>query len=98
MSPISSSRSIAWRRQGAAIVGTLTLPDGRRGNVVLVGGRNNPKGAAIVLPGDGGGAPQTLPFAENAGLLHPQQAAELVCMQERAFGTGGLPRPTDLDG
>lgn len=96
MSLISSSRSIAWRRQGAAVVGSLTLPDGQKGNVVLVGGRDNPRGAAIVLPG-AAGAPRTLPFEGNAGLLHPQQVAELVCMQERVFGTAGLPKPTDLE-
>ncbi|MFP4500968.1 MAG: hypothetical protein ACLFTT_08210 [Candidatus Hydrogenedentota bacterium] len=97
MSLIIYSRRIAWRKQGAAVVGTLTLTDGRKGNVVLVGARTNPKGAALVLPGESGEAPMTVMLKDGLDRMYPQQMLELLCMQERSFGTAGLPAPTGLD-
>lgn len=78
-------------------MGTLTLNDGRKGNAVLVGARQNPKGAAVVLPGEGGGPPKTVLLSEALHMLHLQQLADLLCMQERAFGDAGLPSPAELD-
>ncbi len=79
------------------MVGTLTLTDGRKGNVVLVGARTNPKGAALVLPGESGDSPKTVLLKDGLGWVHPEQVLELLCMQERSFGTAGLPVPTGLD-
>jgi hypothetical protein len=78
-------------------VGTLTFNDGRCGNVVLVGARENPKGAVVVVPGEEGGAPGTLLFADAVSFLYPQQIVELLCMQERAFGAHHLPSPAEMD-
>jgi len=30
-------------------------------------------------------------------LLHPANALEILCMQERVFSQGGLPKPPDID-
>lgn len=97
MSLITSSRSLSWRKQGAAVVGTVTFMDGRRGNVVLVGPRENPKGAVAVVPGGEGEPPATHLLTDALNLLHPQQLTEVVCMQERAFGGFRLPAPVELD-
>lgn len=75
------------------MVGRLTYADGRPGNVVLVGPKENPKGATLVLPPEGGGALKTLSLAEGLALLRPGAAVDIICMQERVFGTTGLEAP-----
>lgn len=87
---------IKYRRQGTAIVGTLSLLDGRLGNVVLIGARDNPKGATLVLAGKEGGAVQAIALGQGLGLLHPATVVDILCMQERLFGGVGLPRPSEL--
>ncbi len=85
---------IIWKQQGAATVGDLTLADGRRANVVVVGATSNEKGAAIVIPPSVSGAPaETILLPAGNFLLHPWHRLEVICMQERCFGTFGLPRP-----
>jgi hypothetical protein len=75
----------------------LTLTDNRQGNIVLVGARQNPKGAVLVLPGDAGGPVQTVPLLMALTLVHSANAVEILCMQERAFGSSGLPKPSHVD-
>lgn len=84
---------IAWRRKGPAVVGAITLPDGRAANVVIVAPRQHPKGAALLLQG-AEGAPEAI--ADALPRLHPAQVIEVLCMQERAFGDRGLPKPDAL--
>jgi len=72
------------------------LLDNRQANIVLVGARQNPKGAIVVLPGEAGGAVQTLPLSMALNLIHPAHVIEILCMQERAFGGSGLPKPPDI--
>jgi len=79
-------------------VGALTLSDGRLCNVVLAGARQNPKGAALVLAGAAGTAPQTVMLADAHNLFHPKQLIDVLCMQERIFGKSNLPPPGDVDG
>jgi len=87
---------IAWRKQGTAIVGEVTLVDGRSANVVVVGCAQNPKGAALVLPGEKGSKPTMNLFPAAIELLRPSEVVEILCMQERAFGKRGLPAPEGL--
>ena len=79
-----------WKRHGAGLVSEIALSDGRSGKVVLIGGRDNPKGAMLVLPGEGAESAQAFPIVEVAGVFHPSQLVEVLCAQERAFGGSGL--------
>jgi len=72
-------------------VGRVTFLDGHVGSVVLVGPRNNPKGAVAVLPADNSGSVKTLPLPEVVDGLHPATLVEVLAVQERAFGNSGLP-------
>jgi len=74
-------------------VGNLSLLDGRQANVVLVGPRENPKGATLVLPAEGGGPVRALPLAEGIELLHPETVIDIICMQERVYGETDLESP-----
>lgn len=79
-----------WKRQGAGLVGPISLRNGSEGKVVLVGPRDNPKGAMVVLAaGDAGGA-QAIPLMDALKLMHPRQVVDILCAQERAFGESGL--------
>jgi hypothetical protein len=71
------------------------LADGRHANVVLVGARDNPKGAVLVLPGETVGQVQTEPLQSAWVRLRPDHALGVLCMQERAFGKNGLKAPTE---
>jgi hypothetical protein len=88
---------ILWRKQGAAVVGDLSFLDGRKGNVVLVGGPQNPRGAALVLSAPEGEKPQMVMLSAGGALLHSRQIIDILCMQERCFGAHGLPLPEDLN-
>jgi hypothetical protein len=71
----------------------VTLPDGRAGSVVLVGARDNAKGAILVFPGVNNEGVEKLALSSGVELLHPQHVTEILCMQERAFGNSGLTPP-----
>ena len=81
-----------WSRQGGAVVSPVRLTDGREGKVVLVAGRENPKGAMIVLAY---AAADSNVFALHTlfSALPPNWTADILCMQERAFTTTALPPP-----
>ena len=66
------------------------------GTVVLVASRKREKGAVLLLPGESPGAPQKLPLLESIERLHPTDAVDVLCMQERCFGDRGLPEPAEL--
>lgn len=88
-----------WKRQGVAVVTGVELADGRHGNVVLVGPRSNPKGAAVVLAGERTDAVETLSIEHAAPLLPPRAVVDILCMQERVFGgTAVLGPPEGLSG
>ena len=86
---------IAWKKQGAAFVGSLQLADGTKATAVVVGAPTQPRGAVIVSQ-DATGAPAAkAPLADcldRVGLIH---SIDILCMQERAFGSHGL-TPPDL--
>lgn len=81
-----------WTKQGAAVVSTIELTTGQRGKVVLVGARENPKGAVVVIAAPGGNSVDTRPFQDHVNHLSPATVAEVLCMQERLFGAAGLPK------
>lgn len=83
-----------WKKQGSAVVGSIEVSDGRKATVVLVGARNNPKGAALVLSSEGADqGVSTQPIAQCLHLLSAQQVIDIVTMQERVFGNSGLASP-----
>jgi hypothetical protein len=79
-----------WKRQGAGLVGPIKLRDGRAGKVVLVGSRENSKGAMLVLATEEPSGARAIPFLDAVSLLHPRNVVEVLCAQERAFGASGL--------
>lgn len=89
------SVAMDWNRQGAGLVSTIELRDGREGKVVLVGSRDNPKGAMLVLASEASQGAQAVSLVNGIRFLHPQQLVEILCAQERAFGSSGL-NPVEL--
>jgi hypothetical protein len=87
---------IAWQRQGAAIVGTVTLATGRTGKAVVVAARDNPKGAMIIAPGANPGEMRPVPLRDQLDALEPTAVIEILCMQERVFGSAPLPPPDSI--
>lgn len=63
---------------------------------MLVGARENPKGAVVVLPSGPGGALKATPLQDCLASLSPAQVIEVACMQERIFGDSSLPAPKNL--
>ena len=72
-------------------MGGLTLNNGHRGSVVLVGAASNPKGATLLIPGEDPKKPRAALLPAGCEQLSPGQYMEILCMQERGFGSGGFP-------
>ena len=87
---------IAWQRQGGAVVGSVTLANGKGGRAVIVGGRDNPKGALLIAPGLVEVEMRPVPLREHLDALPAPQLIEVLCMQERVFGEAPLPPPDVL--
>jgi hypothetical protein len=83
---------VVWKRQGAALVGSLSFSDGARGKAVIVAGRDNPKGAMVVLS-ESGEAADPVPLPNCLDRLRPEDVVSLLSVQERAFGGSGLEPP-----
>ena len=62
--------------------------------VVIVGARDNPKNAVILSSSGGGGALQKVPVSDSLDRLSPEQVVDIMCMQERVYGSGGLEAPS----
>ncbi len=77
------------------MVGAVSLTDGRPARVALVGPRNVPKGAVIIVA-DGETEVATQPLSECLHLLSPEHIIDTICMQERVFGGSGLKPPDQL--
>lgn len=71
-------------------MGGIEFLDGRVGSVVLVGPRNNPKAAVVVVAGEKSGPVTTMPLPDALEMLHPSVLIDILASQERAFGTSGL--------
>ena len=84
---------LEWIRQGAAVLAPIQLTTGQHAKVVVVGGRENQKGAVLVLMNDGIPATETRPLENYIDTVPPAALAEILCMQERLFGQAGLPAP-----
>lgn len=89
---------IAWTKRGPALVGALTLGDGRPAVAALVAGRDNPRGASLVVAPPEGGAPAPVALSEGLAMVRPADLIEVLCMQERCFGLSGLPLPEGVAG
>ncbi len=83
---------INWQKQGDAVIGAMSLRDGRGANAAIVGGRANPKGA-VIIAASASGAPEALPLGDAMDMLSPGSVVDIVCMQERLHGDHGLERP-----
>jgi hypothetical protein len=79
-----------WSRHGGAVVSPIRLTDGCAGRVALVAGRDNPKGAMVIVANDQA-APVPAPLTSLLDSIQPADAVEILCMQERVFGSSGLP-------
>ena len=84
---------IEWTYQGAALVGVLTLANGEAAQAVIVGPRDNPKGATIVVTGSNSGKPTAIPLGEATERLRTEEMVDIVAMQERVHGTSTLQPP-----
>ncbi len=80
-----------WKQQGTGVVGPVTLNDGTRGRIVLIGPRNAPSGAMAVLQRSKGGSVESLPVMAILERLAPADVVAILCAQERQFGESGLP-------
>ena len=87
---------ITWKQQGAAVIGALVLADGRGASVALVGPRQNPKGAAIIMKASVGDDVETIPLKDAVALLSPEQMVDIICSQERVYGSSGLTTPEGI--
>jgi hypothetical protein len=84
---------IAWKQQGAALVGPIQLADGTKGGIVLVGAADHPKGAVLVTQGADADSVGKIPLGQCLDRLSLMQAIDILCMQERAFGSHELAPP-----
>lgn len=82
-----------WTKQGAAVYSRVELTTGKQGKVVIVGARENPKGAVVVIADTAPGGVDTQPLEAHIDHLSPAVVAEIMCMQERLHGASGLPAP-----
>ncbi|MBX3176669.1 MAG: hypothetical protein KF886_04870 [Candidatus Hydrogenedentes bacterium] len=82
---------ITWKKQGEALVGSLTLRNASKGSVVLVGPASNPRGATLVIPGEDPKKPQMALLPAGCDQITPGQYLEILCMQEREHGERGFP-------
>ena len=81
-----------WSRQGGAVISPARLTDGRAVRVVLVADRANPKGAMLIIS-DASTAQNAFPLSKMLDAVHPNDAVDILCMQERIFGTADLTMP-----
>jgi hypothetical protein len=82
---------ITWQKQESAIVGTVPLSDGTEAKAVIVGPRDNPKGAVLVLPAGEDNQVSAAPLASCLDRIDPKTLVEILCAQERQFGSSDLP-------
>ena len=87
---------LEWQQRGPAVVSPVVLTTGRRATVVIAGGANNPKGAAVVLPGKTKGEVETVLLVDALPHLHPSCVIEICAMQVRMYGDSALPKPSEL--
>lgn len=87
---------ITWKKQKNAVVAAVSLTDGRQANAVIVGPRDNPRGAALVLPAEDGSEAEMVLLSQGAALIDAQQMVDIICMQERLHGSSGLTPPPEL--
>lgn len=78
-----------WTRQGEAVISPFRLVDGCAARAVLMGPRTNPKGA-VVVAAQGPDEIKTFPLSALLDRIPPQDLVEILCMQERVFGSTGL--------
>lgn len=76
---------MTWTKQGNATIAPLTLRDGRTGNAVVVGPRDNPKGAVLLVAAQDSGEPESIPLQEAVELLRPDNVIDILGMQARLF-------------
>jgi hypothetical protein len=85
-----------WTSRGNAAIATVALLDGRNGNAVIVGARSNPKGAVIVAKGADSEIPETVSLSQCLDALIPTGLIDILCMQKRLHGEGGITSPAEF--
>lgn len=77
-------------------MGSLESVDCLSGKAVIVGARQNPRGAVVVLPPAADQEAESFSLNDVLGRLTPDHVIDIVCMQERIHGDEGLRPPQDL--
>ena len=72
---------MTWTQQGNATIAPVTLVDGRTGNAVIVGPRENPKGAVLLVPSEATGEPESIPLQYGVELLRPENVIDILGIQ-----------------
>ena len=84
---------LSWKQQGPAFIAAVVLDGGETATVAVLADAANVAGIALIRKGEDG-APVTQQLPDAMPLLRPADLVEIYCMQERAFGNRGLPKPT----
>lgn len=74
-----------WRRQGSAVLRVVSLRDGRKGIVVLLGSAERKQNAVLIFQKDSG-EKEIIPLLNLLELLRPEDLIDIYCTQERVFG------------
>lgn len=85
-----------WKKQGSAAVANVALAGGGNGTIVIVGPRDNARGAVLVIPQGNEGDVEKLPFSKGIEHVSPRDAVSILVMQERLHGESGLKPPAEL--
>lgn len=78
-----------WRKQSSAIIRPIQLKNGRKGIVILIGGRENEKNAVVVFQTEGGGK-EIFTVKQLIDELQPDDLIDILCVQERVFGNRAI--------
>ena len=84
---------IAWKKPGAALVGPIELTDGASGTVVILGPAEQPKNLILLTKDAESAELVKTPFKDSLSRVSLAHIIEILCTQERAFGTHGLTPP-----
>ena len=74
-------------------MGPIELSDGSSGTVVILGPAEQPKNLVLVTRGADEASIAKTPVKDCLIRLSPVQVIDVLCTQERAFGTHGLTPP-----
>lgn len=75
---------LSWTKRDEVLTSPITLTDGRSGTAVIVGPRNHPKGASLIVADESGQA-SNVPLRNTPDLVGVQDMIDILGMQEQTF-------------